>query len=61
MPTSVEAHIPPVQKRLKTSTLIAMVEVGFDHARTDTLDRKAFLVCAKKILVTGHLREGTDP
>jgi hypothetical protein len=40
MPTSVEVYIPPVQKRVKTSTLIVMVKVGLAMQGLDMLDRE---------------------
>jgi hypothetical protein len=49
MPTSVQSYIPPVQKRLKTSVLIAMVEVSLSMQGLDTLDREMFLVLCKDI------------
>jgi hypothetical protein len=51
MPTSVEAYIEPIQKRVKTKTLIAMVEVGLmvQVQGLDTMDREGFLVMCKEI------------
>jgi predicted ATP-dependent Lon-type protease len=49
MPTSVQAYIPPVPKRLKTSVLIAMVEVSLSMQGLDTLDREMFLVLCEDI------------
>jgi hypothetical protein len=49
MPTSVEAYIMPVQRRLKTTVLIAMVEVGLSMQGLHTLDRETFLIVCEEI------------
>jgi hypothetical protein len=49
MPTSVEPYIPPVQKRVKTTALLAMVEMGLMMQELDTLDRDGFLIVCDEI------------
>jgi hypothetical protein len=49
MPTSVEPYIPPVQKRVKRTALLAMVEMGLMMQQLDTLDRDGFLIVCDEI------------
>jgi hypothetical protein len=49
MPTSLEAYKLPMQKRVKTKTLIAMVEVGLMMQGLDTLDCEGFLIVCEEI------------
>jgi hypothetical protein len=49
MPTSLESYIPPVQNRVNTRTLLAMVESSLAMQGLDSFDREGFLIVCEEI------------